>query len=229
MIEIDAGPYISGGFGDPPIATSELLPAREFSPERTIEVGAFAIDRTEVSNSAFQQFTNKVQSSVIRPPPYPETPSLEKAAGPKYPVASITWAEARAYCRFLGKNLPSDEEWEKAMRGGLQVHNHPNPNPRRTTPWGTISASPANLKDTGGDQPTEVGANPDDVSPYDVLDLAGNVQEWTRTLEDENFYGVRGCGWYVCTSDILRSVLAVPNMRESTFKGFDLGFRCVVD
>jgi iron(II)-dependent oxidoreductase len=120
-------------------------------------------------------------------------------------------------------------EWEKALRGGVRIHGQRNPLPRRTVPWGLATSVPANLKDTGGARPAPVDANPGDTSPYGVVDLAGNVQEWTRTPVQQGFYATRGCGWSLCTSAMLPSMLAIPNTRAATFKSFEIGFRCAVE
>lgn len=227
-IEIEAGPCITGGLGEPPITAIDQFSVDDVPQERTIDVARFAIDRTEVPNAAYQMFTSPSHSTAIPKPEYPGTTVLQNAAGSSYPVAMVTWSQARAYCRFLGKDLPSDAQWVKSMRGGLRVRGLLNPMPRRTVPWGIPTSTPANVKDTGG-QPAPIGANPGDVSPYGVLDLGGNVFEWTRTLVQDGFYATRGCSWGLCTIQELPSVLALPNMRASTFRDFALGFRCVVE
>jgi formylglycine-generating enzyme required for sulfatase activity len=228
MIEIEGGPYISGGRGEPPITSIADVDPEDYPPERTVDVPTFAMDRTEVSNSAFRMFTSPTSSTVLTMPSYPNTRVFRHAAEPNYPVTQVTWAQAQAYCRFLGKQLPSDAQWEKAMRGGLRVHGAANPMPRRIVPWGNSASVPANVKDVGGEQPAPVGANRGDASPYGVLDLAGNVQEWTRTTLDQGFYATRGCSWSMCTTAML-PLIAVPNARAATFKYFELGFRCALE
>lgn len=104
------------------------------------------------------------------------------------PVTGVTFYEAEAYCHWLSamKNraarLPAEEEWEKAARG----------DDSRPWPWGDdFSPEKANTfeREAGGVLP--VGSCPGDVSPYQLLDMAGNVQEWTsspyRPAPDENF------------------------------------------
>jgi len=104
------------------------------------------------------------------------------------PVTGVTLYEAEAYCNWLGaqKNrvarLPSEEEWEKAARG----------DDSRPWPWGDdFSPDKTNTfeRETGGPMP--VGSNPGDISPYELIDMAGNVQEWTTGLyrpePDEHF------------------------------------------
>lgn len=227
-IEIEAGPFVSGGPGDPPIAELDGIDAHDLEDERTVDVDVFAIDRTEVSNAAFEMLASPTYSTAIAKRQYPGTELLEDASKPSYPVAGLSWSEARAYCRFLGKDLPSDAQWVKSMRGGLTVRGSANPMPRRTVPWGDPTSVVANVADTGG-EPAPVLGTPGDVSPYGVLNLAGNLQEWTRTLVHGDFYSARGCGWNICTRATLPSVLAIPNLRPASFKSFELGVRCVVE
>ena len=101
------------------------------------------------------------------------------------------------------------------MRGGTYVRGQPNPMPRRTVPWGLPTPTVANVFDSSN-QPAPTGETPSDVSPYGVLDLAANVQEWTRSqMEgDGTFYAARGCGWAMCTSAQVPSVLAIINARR---------------
>jgi eukaryotic-like serine/threonine-protein kinase len=230
-IVVPAGPYISGGFGDPPLelGSDGDVQADDIAPERPIELREFSIDRTEVSNAEYRMFATPTTNVVA--PIYSASNGMRDANGPDHPVVSIDWHQARAYCRFLGKDLPSDHEWEKAFRGGLTLGDHPNPLPRRTVPWtATFDSTPANLKSVSSHL-AAVDANPGDISPYGVLDLAGNVHEFTRTAVASTgaYYVTRGCSWALGDAKSMRSILAIANTREDTFKAYDLGFRCVLE
>src|SRR5258706_16107315 len=96
------------------------------------------------------------------------------------PVAAITIEEAQAYCRFAGGRLPTEDEWERAARGSV----------RNRFPWGR-HYDPA-LANHGraplGPDPSDgfalaapVGSFPAGASPYGLLDMAGNVWEWTSS------------------------------------------------
>jgi formylglycine-generating enzyme required for sulfatase activity len=225
MIRIPAGPFRSGGLGEPRAVLGEDLHEKDIPAEQDVDEPAFSIDRTEVTNAAFRMFSADASATVVSMPVYPNTIHLRNAGGDAYPISDITWAEARAYCRFLGKELPTDRQWQKAMRGGLMLGATPNQSPRRNLPWGAwVEPVPANISDTGK-EPAPVGSWPGDVSPYGVLDLAGNVQEWTSSTA-EGFIFARGCYWNTCTSQNLATYMAIPNVRVARFRSFDLGFRC---
>jgi hypothetical protein len=227
MIAIPVGPFISGGRGDPPISLTENLREQDISPEQIVDEPAFSIDRTEVSNAAFLMFTSAASSTTMEMPVYPDIPAMRHAGEDSYPVGSVAWKEARAFCRFMGKELPTDHQWQKSMRGGVMLGPVPNPRPRRNLPWGDpVEPAPANLNDTGTNGPAPVGSSPGDVSPYGVLDLAGNVQEWTL-LTMEGFVFTRGCNWEMCSSSYIVPYMAIPNARIAQYRNFELGFRCV--
>lgn len=107
---------------------------------------------------------------------------------PHHPVVGVTWYEAQAYCAWLSYQkkqlvrLPSEEEWEYAARG----------DDGRPFPWGEeFDPALANTQESERYETVEAGSMPGDVSPFGVLDLAGNVQEWTASpyqpLPDEAF------------------------------------------
>jgi eukaryotic-like serine/threonine-protein kinase len=239
VVAIPGGVYRSGGKGYPPIVVGKSIDLNDIAPERDVRLEAFEMDRTEVANAAYRMFAAPRNATSVAPPAYPVANGFPANAGnDDYPVTDITWQQARAFCRFMGKELPSDHEWERALRGGLYIGSIPNPNPIRTLPWGTSDTSFANLRDTGdigapvveaNERTVAISESTRDVSVEGVLNLAGNVQEWTRTEMQPGFYSTRGCSWNICTRETLVNTLAVFNLRLSTFKYFELGVRCVVE
>lgn len=133
------------------------------------------------------------------------------------PVRNVTPAEAEAFCRFAGGRLPTGPEWVSAAAGSAA----------RRFPWGNTGLvcrrsvhglvnGPCAEDATG---PEVVGARPDGATPEGVLDLSGNVAEWTR--EGDGSYVARGGSYRSRSAAELRSLSAVR-----TRTGPDVGFRC---
>jgi formylglycine-generating enzyme required for sulfatase activity len=225
MITIPSGPFIYGGLGDPPSPMQAEIHARE----RRLDLATFAIDRTEVTNAAFGVFAEMSSITGIDTPRIPQTQGLERATQPRKPVVGVNWSIAHHYSRFLGKELPSSEQWVKAMRGGEQLFGKPNPMPRRNYPWGSTAPKTVAINMYGAETP-DVASHADDVSPYGVRDLAGGITEWTSTAVDgdRGTRIVRGGNYGETTNETLVEYMAIENPRASNFV-FLVGMRCVRD
>lgn len=129
-----------------------------FGPKRTIEtLPAFYIDTYPVTNRQFERLKPSHQ--------YPH-------GHENHPVVNISWIEANAYARKMGKRLPTEKEWEKAARGpkGLLF------------PWGNEhNPELCNTFESMLNTTTPVDAYPEGQSRYGVFDMSGNVWEWTST------------------------------------------------
>jgi eukaryotic-like serine/threonine-protein kinase len=183
-----------------------------------------------VTNAAFAMLADMAALTGIAAPSYPNSPNLEHAADPRKPVTGVNWYTARDYCRYLGKDLPSSEQWVKAMRGGetLPDGSH-NPVPDRNYPFGI--GDPYQAAALGASQGTwEVATHPGDVSPYGVLDMTGNAEEWTLTpASGRGIRVVRGGAALEPVGDRLHDVMAIPNPRAASQTLFAIGERCAVN
>ena len=216
-------------------------------PQRKVYLSPFSIDRVEVTIAAWRAC---VQAGACSPAPL--AVADERFLRPSLPVSSVTWAEASAYCAWRGARLPSEAEWERAARG----------TDGRVWPWGNLLkpnvfnhgrfAGPddagsdlvALIRPDASDGATflaPVGTHPDGASPDGVLDMAGNVMEWTsdfyrpespQTSSVVNPHGpdsgamraLRGGSWrqppfFARTS---YREAATPDTRST-----EVGFRCV--
>ncbi|WP_219516303.1 formylglycine-generating enzyme family protein [Nonomuraea ceibae] len=140
---------------------------RKEAPRTELYIPAFRIARTQVTVGQWTRFAQ----ATGRPVPQ---------ASADHPVIGVTWKDAAEYCRWLGRQLgglgvrlPTEDEWERAARGDDD----------REFPWGDkYRTGLANLVDLGVGTTTPVGSFPEGASPYGVLDMAGNADEWTATL-----------------------------------------------
>jgi formylglycine-generating enzyme required for sulfatase activity len=224
MVTISAGPFVrgtaSGGFDE--------------QPQRTIYLDTFSIDRFEVTNHQYQQFVLATGHRKAGPPSR-YAKSIGKMRGTNQPAVYVSWDDANEYCRWKGKRLPTEAEWEKAMRG----------TDGRLWPWGNQEkpngANWARVQD-GYEVSARVGSFSMDKSPYGVMDGAGNVMEWVADWYQESYYKespdkdppspefgtyrvMRGGGYTTTGSDVRitsRSKM-VPDFRDET-----IGFRCAI-
>lgn len=129
-------------------------------PQRKVYVSSFHIDKFLVTNAEFKEFKLNHAFPV---------------GHEDHPATNMTWFEAREYARWIGKDLPTEAEWEKAARG----------TDGRKFPWGNEwDSKRCNTRLSGVGGTTPVDQYPTGVSPYGCHDMAGNVWEWTSTWLD---------------------------------------------
>ena len=185
MVYVPAGEFLMGS-GD-----ADGLAEDNEKPQHTVYLGAYWIDRTEVTNA---QYRKCVEAGACREPECPYSWGHESAYNaPDHPVVCVSWYDARAYAAWVGGWLPTEAEWEKAARG----------TDGRIYPWGDeFDGNRLNYCDrncTKGDIDTSVddgyvvtapvGSYLSGTSPYGALDMAGNVWEWVADWYDAEYYG----------------------------------------
>jgi formylglycine-generating enzyme required for sulfatase activity len=228
-VTIPEGDFIYGGPGEPATRFHEYY---DGVPEQVIWLDRFAIDRMEVSNDWFGPFASLGSTTGYAAPQYPE----DGVSGlPISPATAIDAFEAEAFCRYMGKRLPTDHEWTKAARGGLRINRVDNPHPRRLYPWGIrFEKRCVNLlgADDGIEWVGAVDSMPCGASPYHLLHMAGNVGEWIAV---ENQAGpptamriARG-GAVNSPLHLEQTTTLFRNAREGRHFDFVTGIRCVTD
>lgn len=208
MVLIPGGEFLMG-------ASAEAGGLPDEGPQRKVYLGSYWIDRFEATNDEYYAF---VQATGHRPPENAKpAATLWESGSPlpgsgRHPVVNVSWDDAVAYCRWKGKRLPTEAEWEKAARGP----------DGRTYPWGqtwdptmansasywagrTIEfkssreweafwvagegARIAQEKGLKGEVLTlPIGSFPQSASPYGLHDMAGNVAEWVQDWYNPNYY-----------------------------------------
>jgi len=210
----------------------------EDSPRRhhrqRLEFKPFWIDRYPVTNGRFKAF---LDATGYRPRDAGNF--LKDWTDGKFPTGwankPVTWVsleDARAYAHWAGKRLPHEWEWQYAAQGPDQ----------RLFPWGNEvnpAAVPPPDKSRNPRPPTDVDSFPAGASPFGVMDMAGNVWQWTDEYVDEHtraavvrggsYYFPQGSGWYFPNSSRLTEHDKLLLMAPAKDRAATLGFRCVMD
>ena len=228
MVAIPAGEFTMG--------TNLAKAESQDKPAHQVFVHAFQIDRTEVTVRDYKKCidANVCRKIKSRYPGLVSDNAYFATFEPAEPMREVSWYDAERYCKWVGKRLPTEAEWEKAARGPKVYIN----------PWG-------NNPFTKGDAAIGVGsvyrsgAFAKDKSGYGVLDTAGNVMEWVADWYAGNYYShspsrnptgpskgtekvVRGASWQTnIKGDPLRSFFAVTRFGDTPDSISDvIGFRC---
>lgn len=241
MVLVPAGDYTLGE-GDPKRGEE----SESFG--RKVRIAGFSIDKLLVTNREFADFAQKHTQYSLR---YSSYPDLSK---PEFPAVGIGWLAAKAYCEDKGKRLPTEWEWEVAARSG----------DKRRYPWGEEEPSAggiwranigpehpaaqdaARYADDGYKFTSPVGAFPAGATPSGLMDMAGNVWQWTSTpflwvayrkfsydvvasppkLDESVYKTVRGGAWTSSPWSV-RATARRPLPEGAA--DIDVGFRCAKD
>ncbi|MGE3978506.1 MAG: formylglycine-generating enzyme family protein [Nitrospira sp.] len=232
MIMIPAGSFPMG------VPAGARDGGRDEYPRHDVFVDTFMIDTFEVTNGRYLEF---VKATGHRVPQNPRNPTRNLWQGESIteglidrPVINVDWFDAEVYCRWAGKRLPTEAEWEKAAKGTSD----------RRFPWGNVEPTSKHLNYNqrwiGEKTLMPVGSYEAGKSPYGLYDMAGNVWEWVNDWYDARYYEkspkknpkgpdtgtkkvIRGAGWQneTPTVRVFTRVESDPTVRnEST------GFRC---
>jgi serine/threonine-protein kinase len=161
------------------------------NPARAVDVGSFRMDRTEVANADYLQC---VAAGGCTPPEWQEGTHEEYDGllGDRQPVVGVTWTQASAYCTWRNGRLPSEIEWERAATWSPYATTAGD---KRPWPWGATppSCELANYQAcrTGTRDVTELAKG---ASAYGLLNMVGNVWEWTSTDHYLGFNKKKGIG-----------------------------------
>jgi|GEM_PF-4727954 len=235
FITIAAGNFTMGssnGEGDP-----------DEEPRHTVHLDAYDIGKYEVTNAQYAVFV-ALSDYAAEGDWQNAGGSLTGYAGsyPNSPVISVTWNDAKAFCDYYGYRLPTEAEWEKAARG----------TDTRTYPWGNtwdqnlcnnwdgpLTGNKANILSGRGTLP--VGYLPSGASPYECMDMAGNVWEWCQDWYGATYYSsspssnpqgpvsgtervLRGGAWSDSGAGVFRC--AIRHSNDPVSWVYNLGFRC---
>ena len=242
MVRIPVGPFLMGS--DKKVDRN-AYPAE--LPQRTIYLDAYEIDQFEVTTVQYLKYVLAKDLPPLIDWQYDGGNFQETMAS--HPVMHASWADADAYCKWAGKRLPTEAEWEKAARG----------EDGRIYPWGNQPAglSRANFGRTGlsgpvRDRPERLVLYPPIISvdkydnavgPYGTFQMAGNVAEWVADWYDKDYYktapdrnpkgpengtqkSFRGGGWIDSTPSVRG---AQRNGTDPSTKMNWMGFRCARD
>ena len=172
QVFIPAGAFRMGGM--------DVRAAPDEMPNHDVSLDAFWMDQLEVTNAIYLLC---LKAGACAPP---QSFKSQRRADyfnniefKDYPVVYVTWGQAKAYCEWAGRRLPTEAEWERAGRG----------DDFRTFPWGEDKPdwSFANFNFIVNDT-SRVGTYALGASPFGALDMAGNVAEWTNDFYDFDYY-----------------------------------------
>ena len=236
MVLIEGGDFIRGRTYDWPDTRYKWYPnpAKDDIPIGPVVISAFQMDETEVTNELYEAFMKATGHRA----PFHWINGKISDASKKEPVANVSWDDAVAFCTWQGKRLPTEAEWEKASRGGVDYERYP---------WGNEDPTEKRAHYGSTQGPAPVCSKPK--NRFGLCDIAGNVWEWVHDWYSTTYYQdfatpkdvedpqgpksglyrvIRGGGWFAGQD---------PRFMASSYRGWappeelspTIGFRCAKD
>lgn len=174
MAVIPAGPFVMGRTRETPDDKTGMRPLilRDDRPPHEVYLDEFRLDTHEVTQAEYAKFTKAKGHRT----PYHWIDGKLPAGKEQVPVYNVDWEDATAYCGWAGKRLPTEAEWEKAARSGLEGQDYP---------WGDkITATEARFNVQDG--PGDVGQFKP--NSFGLYDMAGNIAEWVNDWFERSYY-----------------------------------------
>jgi formylglycine-generating enzyme required for sulfatase activity len=240
--------YIPGGEYDMGAADTDERALADERPRRRVTLDGYWIDVTEVTNAMYARC---VDEGACNTPASEDTYFVVGYYASNncadYPVVNVSWIDADAYCRWAGRELPTEAQWEAAARGlsaALFPWGDEPPSGRTANFCDNNCPSDDRIRDVddGYAGPAPIGSYPAGANAYGVLDLAGNVWEWVAdwssahydaTSPVENPTGpeqgdlrvLRGGSWITIPAELRGSNrhAALPDLSSHS-----IGFRCAL-
>jgi sulfatase modifying factor 1 len=234
MILVPAGSFPMG------VPKGDRDGGRDEYPRHEVMLDNYYIDTYEVTHGRYAEFVKATGHRTPENPKYPKrtlwSDHLSDSLSER-PVINVDWQDAEAYCRWAGKRLPTEAEWEKAARGTDD----------RRFPWGNVEPTHKHLNFNqqwqGEKTLMPVGSYEAGKSPFGAYDMAGNVWEWVADWYDPLYYEkspmvnpkgpdsgtykvLRSSGWSVETP-LVRLFTRVKS--NPTNRNDSTGFRCAAD
>ena len=174
MVLIPAGEFIMGS--GPEDGRFGYDYGVDEEPRHNVKVNAFHIDKYEVTIGEYKKYLATKGEEWVGDKTfldeYPPEVFFNPPDRDNYPVNYMSWYDAAEYCKWKGKRLPSEEEWEKTARG----------TDGRKWPWGNeFDPAKTHVQENQPEWAAPVGSYPEDKSPYGVYDMGGNLSEWTSS------------------------------------------------
>lgn len=191
MVQVPGGPFLLG-CNEP---VDDDCESREPEAQPAI-VATYGIDKTEVTVSAFRQCVHagECRWETFKSIDDDDDCNWGHRDRDSHPMNCVNWFGAQDFCRFRGKRLPTNEEWEKAARGAKGLKYPWGNEPEATCAHAILDDGPDGC---GRDSTWPVGSKPAGRSPYGIHDMAGNVHEWTSDwFEPNKTRSLRGGSWY---------------------------------